>query len=71
MFIILIKSINYFGDIVAETEFTCLFISGKDFQRIPLYELEKLRDYSIRRLDQIKFLANRKYGVSIEGLSEY
>lgn len=55
----------------SSSETTCFYISGPDFQRIPLYELEKLREKSINSLIQLQFAANRKYGVSMELLSEY
>ncbi|TNV73380.1 hypothetical protein FGO68_gene4626 [Halteria grandinella] len=69
-----IPSYNYFGDIITDatvSEVTCFFISEKDFQRIPLHEMLKLRDHAIKRLTTLQYSANRKYGVAMEQLSEY
>ncbi|CDW75604.1 tpr repeat protein [Stylonychia lemnae] len=67
-----IQSINYFGDIIADKkEVTCLFISTKNFLRIPIYELEKIREMCSKKLQSLQYTASKKYGISMEELSKY
>jgi hypothetical protein len=44
--------VNYFGDIIADDdkEVTCLFIASKDFLRIPICDLEKIREMCLKKL---------------------
>ena len=47
---------EYFGDIIAKSEnVECMFISFLDFQKIPLFEQESIRDFANQR-SAIKFL---------------
>ena len=65
-------SINYFGDIIVESEeVTCMFISNDDMTRIPVFELENMRKISLKRIQSLQYAANRKYGVSLEQLGQY
>ena len=57
---------EYFGDIIAKSEnVECMFISFLDFQKIPLFEQESIRDFANQR-SAIKFLGyqySSKYGI--------
>ena len=67
-----IPSFNYFGDVIANSEsLTCLFISNQDMQRIPIHEIEAMRNFSIKKTQALQNVASKKYGIPVEELNQY
>ena len=57
---------TYFGDIYAKSDTEVLFISYEDFQRIPLYEIEKIIPTLIGRNESVFYTMSRKYKTKLD-----
>jgi len=60
----MIKGFAFFGDIVAESDkVDCLFISKENVQKIPTYELLRIKEFCEKRNDiqMLTYLYTHKY----------
>ena len=62
---------TYFGDIYAKKDTELIYISYEDFQRIPLFEIEKIIPTLIGRNESVLYTVSRKYKTKIDEQLKY
>ena len=64
---------DFFGDIIADTDLKCYFISSHNFNKIPLFEKQMIKNYAMAR-EAIKLLSyeySQKYKIDLDEYNNY
>ena len=67
-----VQSVNYFGNIITgDKEVRLLFISKEKLERIPLYEIEKMRKFCENKNAGLNYMMAKRYGIAETELLKY